>query len=74
MEKQVTVAEYSSWSRAHIARGRLEAEGIPCVLLNTSMNVMHGGWIAIQVRIPAEAWEHAVAVLADIDFDDPTYI
>lgn len=73
MEKQVKVAEYLSWSRAHIARSKLESEGIPCILSGDHMNTMYGSPVALIV--PKEAWEHAVAVLADLDFNNgPLYL
>ncbi|WP_170266212.1 putative signal transducing protein [Phaeocystidibacter marisrubri] len=76
MEKQVTIAEYSSWSSAQIARGKLESEGIPCVLLNTAMNSLYGGsFTTIVIRVPEEAAPHAMAILADIDLGDgPMYL
>lgn len=72
MEQQVTVAEYSDFSRAHIARAKLESEGIPCFVITPASNVFGGGVMfnGIQLRVPKEAAEHAYAVLADLDFGD----
>lgn len=75
MERQVTIAEFSSWSRAQIARSKLESEGIPCILLNTAMNSLYGGWFTIVLRVPEEAGAHALAILADLDLGEgPMYL
>lgn len=56
-------------------RSKLESEGIPCILLNTAMNSIYGGFPSIVIRVPEEALEHAIAVLADIDLGEgPMYI
>lgn len=70
MEKQVTIAEYSNWTRAQIARSKLESEGIPCILLNSTMNSIYGGMLTIILRVPEEAAAHAMAVLADLDLGE----
>lgn len=72
MEQQVTIAEYSDFSRAHIARAKLESEGIPCIVITPASNVFGGGvmYSGIQIRVPKEAAEHAYAVLADLDFGE----
>lgn len=38
MEELITLVEFTDWTHAHIVKGRLESEGIPCVLLNENMN------------------------------------
>lgn len=76
MEQQVTIAEFSDFNQAHIARSKLESEGIPCVLFNSGLNVFGGHSLLdrIVLRVPKEAKEHAIAVLADLDFGNRTYI
>ncbi|KAB2810350.1 putative signal transducing protein [Phaeocystidibacter luteus] len=75
MEQQVTIAEYYDWSTAHIARSKLEAEGIPCIVLNSHTFSAYGGAVSLSLRVPKEAREHAIAVLADLDFGQgPLYL
>lgn len=70
MVNQVTIAEFVDWSKAHIARSRLEAEGIPVFMVNQNMNTLYGGSLNMNIilRVPAEAAPHAMAVMADLDF------
>lgn len=69
----VTVATFDNSPAAHIAKGRLAAEGIPCWLKDENLGQTDWlyniavGWIKLQVE-PADA-ERARTVL-DTDYSD----
>ena len=49
---------------AEVIKGRLESEGIPCVLNNTTMNHVYGGMcFDIDIMVKEEDLEKARAVL-----------
>ena len=69
MTRFVTVAAYLYPTDAYLARARLEAAGIPCVLANEHMtrmnwaitNALHG----IQAQVPEADAARALAILRD---------
>lgn len=64
----VTVASFDNLPDAAIARGRLEAEGIPCQLAD--VHLVQADWLysiavgGIRLRVPAGAAGRARALLA----------
>ncbi len=68
--KLVTVATFDNMPAAHIAKGRLEAEGIPCWLADENLGQTDWlyniavGWIKLQVEP-----EHAAQARAILDSD-----
>lgn len=64
----ITIATFDTLPEAHIAMGRLLAEGIPCMLMDEHMgnygmpaSIAVGG---IKLRVAPEDAQHALAILA----------
>ena len=68
MTKYVTVGAYNNPIEAHLARGRLEVEGIPALLAHE--HHVWANWVysqalgGVKVQVPAE---HAVAAAKILD-------
>jgi hypothetical protein len=64
----ITVARFDTMPDAHIAKGKLEAEGIPCLLLDE--HLVQTDWLyaiavgGIKLQVPEAHAERALAVLA----------
>lgn len=65
--KLVTVARYDQMPLAYIAKGRLEVEGIPCLIVDE--NLVQAGWFyslavgGIKLQVDAEFVSRARTVL-----------
>ena len=77
MAEMITVARYDTWPDAHIALGRLQAEGIPCMLAD--QNLVQTDWLysiavgGIKLMVDPAHVEQAQRVLAtdySSDLDD----
>jgi predicted RNA-binding Zn-ribbon protein involved in translation (DUF1610 family) len=74
-EKLVTVASFPQPIEAHIAKGRLEAEGILCFLGDENIVSVHpfysnavGG---VKLKVREEEAEQALAILHEINSEEP---
>ena len=67
----ITVATYPSPIEAHIFAGRLEAEGIPCVLEDE--HIVAANWLysnavgGVKLRVRRDDAENAVAILREME-------
>lgn len=74
MNRLVTVATYDNAVSAHIAAGRLRADGLYCEIADE--HLVQTDWLAapavggIKVQVPAEHAQRAVAILARDRSDD----
>lgn len=59
----VTIATYHLPHEAHVARFRLEQEGIPAVILDDTMNTLYGGFVEIRLQVPEELADEAIDIL-----------
>lgn len=62
----ITIARYSDPMAAHLAKTRLEAEGIPVFVVDehtVTMKPVFGGIIGIRIQVPEEYARQAVAIL-----------
>lgn len=70
-EEYITVASYTDAVQAHLARGRLEAEGVPAevadehyVWADWMMSNALGG---VKLRVPERMAERAARILSDLE-------
>jgi len=75
----ITVATFDNMPSAHIAKGRLEAEGVPCWLKDEHLGQTDWlyniavGWIKLQVEAPDAARAGAILATdysADMDLEN----
>ncbi len=59
----VTIATYHMPHEAHVAKFRLEEEGIPAVILDNNMSSLYGGLVEIRLQVPEEDAEDALDIL-----------
>lgn len=59
----VTIATYHMPHEAHVARFRLEEEGIPAMILDNNMNSMYGGLVEIRLQVREEDAADAIDIL-----------
>ena len=70
----VTVARYTNLLEAHIARGRLESEGIAAFIADE--NIIWANWLladaigGVQLRVPLEDSVRARRILSEVDGTD----
>lgn len=81
MENFTTILSFDSLPLAHIARSRLESEGIPCILRNE--NIVAIDWLyanavgGVTLQVPTSLAEEALTLLAEgynpspTDIEDP---
>ena len=59
----VTINTYNFPHEAHLARTRLESEGIPAFVHDENMNLVYGGAVAVRLQVPQEFIEQAQDIL-----------
>ncbi|MBQ0046071.1 MAG: DUF2007 domain-containing protein [Prevotellaceae bacterium] len=79
MDKTVKLISCENSFKANVIKGRLESEGVSCMLKNENFNFLYGGLLnssssGVDVVVLEEDFERAVSILnepeEDLDVDE----